>query len=113
MHGEAKVKSVLFVCTANICRSPMAMVLFRERVKGRSDTQEWRIESAGAWAEEGLAASPYTREVMAARGLSLDAHRSRMVSQDLLTPFKLILTMEEGHKESLQVEFPQIQNRVF
>lgn len=50
---------------------------------------------------------------MAARGLSLDAHRSRMVSQDLLTPFKLILTMEEGHKESLQVEFLQIQNRVF
>lgn len=106
-------KSVLFVCTANICRSPMAMALFQDMVKDREDALEWRIESAGTWANEGLKASPFSLAVMSDRGLSLSQHRSRIVSQELLSSFNLILTMEKGQKESLQVEFPQIRHRVY
>ena len=110
---EEMMKSVLFVCTANICRSPMAMALFRDMVKDRADFQEWRIESAGTWAKEGFKASPFTLAVMSDRGLSLIQHRSRIVSQEMLNSFNLILTMENGQKESLQVEFPQIRQRVY
>lgn len=42
--------SVLFVCTANMCRSPMAMVLFRRRLDQAGLASGWRVESAGAWA---------------------------------------------------------------
>ena len=110
---EEMMKSVLFVCTANICRSPMAMALFRDMVKDRADFQEWRIESAGTWAKEGFKASPFTLAVVSDRGLPLSQHRSRIVSQEMLSSFNLILTMEKGQKESLQVDFPQIRTRVY
>jgi protein-tyrosine-phosphatase len=50
--------SVLFVCTANMIRSPIAAALFRSRLANkRPDWQEWRIDSAGTWALDGEMAS--------------------------------------------------------
>lgn len=90
----------------------MAMALFQALVKDRADALEWRIESAGTWAIVGMKASNFAIAVMANRGLSLGQHRSRIVSKELLNSFNLILTMEDGQKESLQVEFPEIYERV-
>jgi protein-tyrosine-phosphatase len=103
--------SVLFICTANIIRSPMAMALFRARL-GR-ETPHWRIESAGTWAVEGDSAANRARYVMQARGLSLNDHSSRVVTRSMLRQFNLILTMERGQKEAIQAEFPEIARRVF
>ncbi len=100
--------SVLFICTANICRSPMAMALFRNLAGN-----DWLIESAGTWAAEGQPAAEGAAAEMAARGLDLSTHRSRCVSRELIQPFNLILTMERGHKEALQVEFSEMAERVF
>ena len=102
--------SVLFVCTANICRSPMAMALLQERV---GDSPEWTIESAGTWSIQGQPAASNTQKVLAQRGIDIHNHRSRSVDRDLLRQFNLILTMEAGHKEALQVEFPEIAQRVY
>lgn len=102
--------SVLFVCTANICRSPMAEALWRIRV---DSSPGWRIESAGTWAMEGQPAAAKVHLVLQPRGLDVSAHRSRQVSADLLRSFNLILTMERGHKEALKAEFPEVANRVF
>jgi protein-tyrosine phosphatase len=103
--------SVLFVCTANICRSPMAMALMNEKVKGESD--EWRVESAGTWALLGEPAASGTLQILSERGIDLDFHRSRPVSRQLLQEFNLILTMEEGQKEALRAEFPEVGKRVY
>lgn len=108
------VPSVLFICTANICRSPMAEALFRQRLKTvRPDWQEWRIASAGTWALDGEMASTNSRQVMADLGLDISYHRARTVTAEMLQDFDLILTMEAGQKEALQVEFPSIAKRVF
>ena len=103
--------SVLFVCTANICRSPLAMALFRDKMEGEPD--EWRVESAGTWALTGEPAAQKSQQVLAERGLDVSEHRARSVSLELLSSFNLILTMEKGHKEALQVEFPGISDRVY
>lgn len=106
--------SVLFVCTANICRSPMAVVLFRLRLQqARSDWREWRVESAGTWAVNGQQSPLEAQQTMARRGVDISGHRSREVSADLLSHFQLILTMEAGQKEALRFEFPQMAERVF
>ncbi len=103
--------SVLFVCTANICRSPLAMALFRDKVDGEPD--ESRVESAGTWALTGEPAAQKSQQVLAERGLDVSEHRARSVSLELLSSFSVILTMEKGHKEALQVEFPGISGRVY
>ncbi len=111
---EKKDRSVLFVCTANICRSPMAVALLRARVrKERSDWRQWRIDSAGTWAQDGAAAAKNSQLVMVERGLDISGHRAKTVTEDLLKKYRLILTMEPGQKEALQVEFPALAGRVF
>ena len=105
--------SVIFICTANRCRSPMAMAILREKVKGLPGGGDWRIESAGAWTEDGLPVLEETLKVMAEKGYDLSTHRSHMVTAELLRSFRLILTMEHGQKEALQVEFPEIADQVY
>jgi protein-tyrosine-phosphatase len=103
--------SVLFVCTANICRSPMAMGLWRSKVEGTAD--EWRIDSAGIWAQRGLPAAQYTREVLRARGIALADYRSKPLSREMLEDFNLILAMEGNHREALRAAFPQHAGKIF
>ena len=103
--------SILFVCTANMCRSPMAMVMFKSQVDQLDE--EWDVASAGTWAGEGARATPMARLSMSARGLDLSDHRSQLVGEDLLRSYALILTMERGHKEALGIEFPEVKDKVY
>lgn len=105
------MNSVIFVCTANICRSPMAMGLLRNRVALQAG--EWRIESAGTWASYGEPAAGRGQLALQAYGIDLSDHRSRPVTAELLAGFNLILTMERGHKEALRAEFPSLARRVY
>jgi protein-tyrosine-phosphatase len=105
--------SVLFVCTANVCRSPMASVLFRRKIDARADASSWRIESAGVWGVDGSNAAQKAQLIMQSMGLDLSNHLSRGVGKELLHQFDLILTMEGGHKEGLSAEFPELANRIY
>lgn len=103
--------SVIFVCTANICRSPMAAALFKSILADQAD--RWSVASAGTWARIGDPIAQRSQFVLAERGLDARSHRSQPVSARLLESFNLILTMEQGQKEALRVEFPQIAGRVY
>jgi len=106
--------SIMILCTANMCRSPMAEALLRRKLHQRTETADWRVESAGTWTIIGKPAAQKTQEVMQRLyGLDLSAHRSRLVSRSLLRPFDLILVMEVGHKEAIGVEFPELASRVY
>jgi protein-tyrosine-phosphatase len=111
---KKKKITVLFVCTANICRSPMAAALFSAHLKEvRADWQDWEVVSAGTWAPKGKSASDFSQNVMRSRGLDIRGHRSRVVNTQMLEDADLILTMETGHKEALGLEFPFAASRIF
>lgn len=104
---------ILFVCTANICRSPMAAGIFSKIIEDQGESEQWNVESAGTWGLDSEPASIGSQTVMNEMGIDISNHRSRRVDYDLLESFDLILTMESGHKEALRVEFPELSDRVF
>jgi protein-tyrosine phosphatase len=90
----------------------MAAALFKELLRREGLLDQYRLESAGTWAAEGEPATPLARAAVQERGLDLDDHRSRRVTGDLLRAFDLVLVMEEGHREALRAEFPDLADRI-
>jgi protein-tyrosine phosphatase len=106
--------SLLFICTGNLCRSPMAAALFTHRLqKEEPDWTDWRVESAGTWTVNNQPAATEAIKVMSMRGLDISQHRSREVTAELMREYDLILTMEAGQKEALQVEFPFLSKQIY
>lgn len=103
---------ILVICTANICRSPVAMALLRDRLEGKG-LSDWTVGSAGTWAMVQRGAATYSRAAMAQYGLDIDDHVARMVEEEYLREADLVLCMEEGHVEALQNEFPQYADRIY
>jgi protein-tyrosine phosphatase len=104
--------SVLFVCTANQCRSPMAEVLFQQYLNRKGIAEDWRVESAGVWAMDGAPATANARKMMMDQGLSLTHHKSQSVRAKLIREFDLVLVMEDRHQEELRKNFPEVAHRV-
>ncbi len=88
--------------------------MLRARLKNeRPDWQDWRVDSAGTWALDGEMAAKNSRQAMTERGLDITNHRARTVSETMLKGYDLVLTMEPGQKEALQIEFPSEAGRIF
>jgi protein-tyrosine-phosphatase len=105
--------NILFVCTANICRSPMAVGLFKAKLKAQGLEKDWVVHSAGTWGMGGVPAAEEAVEALAVRGVDIGDHRSRIVKGQIIRNSDLILTMEKGHKEALMVEFPEKEGQIF
>src|SRR5213595_2029068 len=87
---------VLFVCTGNICRSPLAASLLERALKERSI--EVAVASAGTGAWDGAPASEGAYLVGLERGLDLSGHRARLLTRELVERADLILTMARHHR---------------
>ena len=96
--GE-KAMNVLFVCTGNTCRSPMAAYLF-DKIATEQDL-DVRIESAGICAAIGASASKPAILVMKNYGIDMSNHTAKQISEKMINESDLILVMTEGHKEML------------
>lgn len=96
--------TVLFVCSGNTCRSPMAECLFNALCQrdGRTDI---RAISAGVSAVAGMPASPGAQHAVAKRGLSLAAHHSQPVTQALLRQADWVMGVSQRHIEVLRAQF--------
>lgn len=104
--------SVLFVCTANRFRSPIASALFVRALVKNERLKDYYVESAGTWAESGASVVPSAKWIHENLGLDLEMHTARRVDRELLAHQDLILVMEGSHWEALRVEFPEFKNRI-
>lgn len=104
--------TVLFVCTGNRFRSPIAAATFQKKLNDEG-MEGWQVGSAGTWTESGLSALPSAKWGLTHLGIDLSEHRSRPVSRALLADCDLILVMERNQKEALGIDFPEIRSRLF
>jgi protein-tyrosine-phosphatase len=115
--------SVLFVCTANRFRSPLAAGIFQKALveEQRARSTSWDIGRLSDWvaASAGLQALPLqpvlpdVLEAAAQLGIDLSAHRSQRVEDLDLAGFDLIVVMQESHRAALRERYPGLQERVY
>jgi len=96
------VTSLLFVCTGNTCRSPLAEALARLAAERRD--MDVTIASAGTFALEGSPASAHSIRAAERRGADLSAHISRPLCRDALEGADLIFAMTPGHLTAVRTQ---------
>jgi protein-tyrosine phosphatase len=113
-HGYYLAVQFLFVCTANICRSPMAAAFFAAGTQGLADSVE--VTSAGLPAEGQPTPTECPTEVLEAMetyGIDLGAHRSRELTESLLSESDLIVGMGTRHVQEAVLLDPSCWKRTF
>ena len=102
---------ILFVCTGNTCRSPMAAFLAKAKIEARG--LPWRVSSAGLHAIPGVPIAQFAADALKRRNVDMSQpHQSQPVTDALLNEVDLVLTMTSGHKHELIRRFPQAVNKV-
>ena len=101
------MKKILMVCTANICRSPMAKVVLQKFVSDAGQSSLWLIDSAGTHAQPGgERADPRGDAALQRCGYSAPKHKSRSVQPKDFETFDLLLAMDSDNLASLQRRCP-------
>ncbi len=103
------MRLIVFICTGNTCRSPMAECLLRDMLARRGLQSEWMVRSAGVYALSGAPASDGALRAMERRGLSLAEHRSQAVTRVLLDHAAVAVGMTHSHIDQLRAIYPDCQ----
>jgi len=98
-------KLVVFICTANVCRSPMAEKLFEEALTKSSSKQKISVFSAGISAMDGDKASDNSIDACKEVGLDLSDHRSAAITRATIENASVIFCMTESHRALLHMYF--------
>ncbi len=104
------MKTLLFVCTGNTCRSPMAEALARRAL---ADHPDWKVLSAGIGATNGQPPSSYSVDALHQIGVPLSGHTSKMLTGRLIRDADYIFGLTRSHVEGIALLYPEASEKLF
>jgi len=105
-------KKIVFICTGNTCRSPMAEAILRKALKEHGLADQYEAASAGLSVAYESGANPKSLQVCRDNGIDLSEHRARQADEAMLWDAYMILTMTQAHRQEILFHFPETDKRV-
>ena len=99
--------NILVVCVGNICRSPMAEALLKQRFPNKN------IDSAGVGALVGHSADPAALEIMVKQDIDITSHIAKQIDENLAKTADIIFTMSDGQTKWIEERWPFCRGKTF
>ena len=104
---------IVFVCTGNTCRSPMAEGFFKSNIENSDLQNEYEVLSCGVYTDDNLSASKHSVQALKNRGIDIETHKSKMLTEEIVKNADYIFTMGTRHKNVILSLYPYLENKVF
>jgi protein-tyrosine-phosphatase len=105
--------NILFICTANICRSAIAEGILKKFLSDSKNTHTVRVSSGGVDALVGCSPDSKTIGICREQGLDISSHTARQVTKDMLLEADIVLCMQTMHQQRIISAYPQFKHITF
>ncbi|WP_071140369.1 MULTISPECIES: low molecular weight protein arginine phosphatase [Tissierellales] len=108
------MKNILFVCTGNTCRSPMADGLFENMIENNKDNySNISHTSAGIYVFGGERPTDEAIKVMAEEGIDISQYRSKGLTEKMVEDADVVFVMTKNHKNYMRNSYPSASEKIF
>lgn len=105
--------NVIFVCTGNTCRSPMAEAILKDALKKQKIDEDIYVMSAGIFASDGEKMNPNAKIALEDAGIEAEEFRSRKLQREVFDKSDIIITMTENHKNMILSAYGHKNKKIY
>lgn len=107
------MKKIMFVCTGNVCRSPMAQYYFNQKIAEQNLGDKFIAYSCGINANIKQKATPNAIDAIKSYGVDMSSHQATRLENSNIFECDLIITLTDFHKRLIETTYPKLKEKVY